>query len=156
MRAGHPSTVTGRPDVGKESVVEESVPPIGLEYLYPHRVAKIGEEEWEMMSLLTISMSGDGSWFSPDSVKGGRVVLASLGCGVLTEGSQCQSPPKPSELLGSRCFGGAEDIQPNDQTQTSYLNILGEIATVKADRGVDSERVAETLAQRAFEIDRLR
>ncbi|ONK67306.1 uncharacterized protein A4U43_C06F18780 [Asparagus officinalis] len=47
-------------------------------------------------------------------------------------------------------FGQMEHIQ------TSYLKLLGEVAFLRASRGVDSERAMETLVPEASEVDRLK
>ncbi|ONK81067.1 uncharacterized protein A4U43_C01F24870 [Asparagus officinalis] len=42
------------------------------------------------------------------------------------------------------------------QIWTLYLKLLGEVASLRAGRGGDSERAAEPLSSRASEVDRLR
>ncbi|ONK56832.1 uncharacterized protein A4U43_C10F13560 [Asparagus officinalis] len=43
-----------------------------------------------------------------------------------------------------------------EQIRTLYVKLLGEVASLRADRGVDTERAAETQAPRASEVDGLR
>ncbi|ONK67389.1 uncharacterized protein A4U43_C06F19660 [Asparagus officinalis] len=43
-----------------------------------------------------------------------------------------------------------------EQIWTSYLKLLGKVASLRAGKGVDSERAAKTLTLRASEVNRLR
>ncbi|ONK76687.1 uncharacterized protein A4U43_C03F31050 [Asparagus officinalis] len=43
-----------------------------------------------------------------------------------------------------------------EQVRTEYLKLLGEVASLRADRGVNSERATETPALSASEVDGLR
>ncbi|ONK76534.1 uncharacterized protein A4U43_C03F29270 [Asparagus officinalis] len=43
-----------------------------------------------------------------------------------------------------------------DRVWTAYLKLLGEVTSLRADRGVDLERAAETPAPSASEVDELR
>ncbi|ONK64116.1 uncharacterized protein A4U43_C07F22240 [Asparagus officinalis] len=124
------------------------VPPTRLEYPFPHRAVEIGEEEWERMMQYLIKTSGTQSrvvkqfWLPRDKELLSGVPNAGLHLSL-------QSYLVQGTLVEQEIYGGMEQIR------TSYLKLLWEVASLRADRGVNSEWGAETPSLRIFKVDKL-
>ncbi|ONK72124.1 uncharacterized protein A4U43_C04F16000 [Asparagus officinalis] len=130
------------------------MPPAGLEHLFPHCVADIGEEEWERMRKYLIRTSGVGSrygqepaWSTASSL---ITILTSWRLSwALTRFSQRWS--SSSSFLKMRSFYKGFLMS----VWTVYLKLLGEVTSLRADRGVNMKRAAETPVLSVSEVDGL-
>ncbi|ONK76804.1 uncharacterized protein A4U43_C02F10 [Asparagus officinalis] len=71
----------------------------------------------------------------------------------------CYQPAHHLDVKGCLVQGALveqETFGQMEQIRTSYLNILGKVASLRAERGVDLERATETPTLRASKVDRLR